>query len=39
MKSLLVEWLARVKSPHLDSVRQRPLLADGQLPKNVPKQK
>jgi len=25
MKSLLIEWLARVKSPHLDSVKARPL--------------
>ena len=36
MKGLLVEWLTRVKSPHLDSVRDRPLLADQQLPKNAP---
>ena len=39
MKGLLIDWLSRVKSPHLDSVRQRPLLADGPLPKSVPKQK
>jgi len=35
MKGLLVEWLTRVKSPHLDSVRARPLLADQQLLKNA----
>lgn len=28
MKGLLVEWLIRVKSPHLESVRARPILAD-----------
>jgi hypothetical protein len=28
MKGLLVDWLTRVKSPQLDSVRARPLLAD-----------
>ncbi len=28
MKGLLIEWLTRVKSPHLDSVCKRPLLAD-----------
>ena len=39
MKGLLVEWLIRVKSPHLDSVRQRPLFADSELPKNARKQK
>ena len=38
MKGLLIEWLTRVKSPHLESVRQRPLFADGQPLKNVPKQ-
>ena len=36
MKGLLVEWLTRVKSPHLDSVRARPFLPDRQLPKNAP---
>jgi hypothetical protein len=25
MKRLLLDWLIRVKSPHLDSVRKRPL--------------
>jgi arylsulfatase A-like enzyme len=39
MKSLLVEWLDRVKSSHLDSVRQRPLFADKPLPNNVLKEK
>lgn len=39
MKGLLIDWLARVKSPHLDSVRQRPLFADSQLSNTVPKQK
>lgn len=39
MKGLLVDWLTRVKSPHLESVRQRPLLADSLVPKNVRKQK
>lgn len=28
MKGLLVEWLIRVKSPHLESVRARPIFAD-----------
>jgi hypothetical protein len=27
MKKLLVEWLTRVKSPDLESVKARPLLA------------
>jgi len=39
MKSLLVEWLDRVKSPHLDSVRQRPIFADKPLSNNVLKEK
>ena len=39
MKGLLVEWLTRVKSPHLDSFRARPLLAAPPLPKNARKQK
>lgn len=39
LKGLLIEWLIRVKSPHLDSVRNRPLLADTQPPKTVRKQK
>jgi len=39
LKGLLIEWLTRVKSPHLDAVRNRPLLADSQLPKNLRKQK
>ncbi|MEI7729164.1 MAG: sulfatase-like hydrolase/transferase [Verrucomicrobiota bacterium] len=39
MKGLLIEWLTRVKSPHLDAVRNRPLLAASQLPKKVLKQK
>lgn len=39
MKGLLVEWLMHVKSPHLESVRARPLLADGQLPKTERQQK
>ena len=38
MKGLLIGWLTRVKSPHLESVSQRPLFADGQPLKNVPKQ-
>ena len=29
MKGLLVEWLIRVKSPHLESVRARPIFAEG----------
>jgi hypothetical protein len=33
LKGLLIEWLARVKSPHLDSVRNRPLFVDSQLGK------
>jgi arylsulfatase A-like enzyme len=37
MKGLLVEWLTRVKSPHLDSVHQRPLLADSLSSKNASK--
>lgn len=28
MKGLLIEWLTRVKSPHLESVRARPLFAN-----------
>ena len=28
MKGLLVEWLIRVKSPHLESVRARPIFAE-----------
>ena len=36
MKGLLMEWLGHVKSPHLDSVRQRQLLVDVQFPKNRP---
>jgi arylsulfatase A-like enzyme len=40
MKSLLVAWLKRVKSPHLDTVLARPLLADIRSPqKNVRGQK
>jgi arylsulfatase A-like enzyme len=39
LKGLLIDWLTRVKSPHLDAVRNRPLFADGQLPKTVRKQK
>ncbi len=32
MKGLLVEWLTRVRSPHLDSVKARPLFADASGP-------
>ncbi|MFT4589924.1 MAG: hypothetical protein ACI8QF_004047 [Limisphaerales bacterium] len=28
MKGLPIDWLNRVKSPHLDSVRDRPLFAN-----------
>ena len=39
MKGLLTDWLVRVKSPLLESVRQRPVLTDVQLQEMEPKQK
>lgn len=39
MKGLLTDWLTRVKSPLLESVRQRPVFSDGLLPEAEPKQK
>jgi hypothetical protein len=35
MKCLLVEWLARVKSPHLETVKARPLF--NQINANTPR--
>ena len=39
MKNLLIDWLTRVKSPLLDSVRARPVLSDAQPPAAEPMQK
>ena len=36
MKGLLVEWLTRVKSPHLESVKARPLF--NQIQADAPRQ-
>jgi len=37
LKGQLVDWLAQVKSPHLDSVRARPLFMDSPRPNNARK--